>query len=63
MDINTTYAIEKGWIPERYLNQIDGSAAIQENYISEKERAYYELVGDPEDEGTEININTRYEDR
>ncbi len=63
MDVNTTYAIKKGWIPERYLNQIDKSLTIQENYISEKERAYYELAGDPEDEGTEININTTYGDR
>ena len=62
MDINTTYAIQKGWIPDRYLNQIYGSATIQENYISEKDRVFYELTGDSEDERTEINIYTTYED-
>lgn len=61
MDINTKYSIQKGWLPERYRNQIDQTFSIQENYIFEKERAYEEATSEPTDE-TAIHIETSYKE-
>ncbi len=61
MDINTKYSIEKGWLPERFGNQIDKSFSITENYISEKERAYDAIIGEPTDE-TVVSIETTYKE-
>lgn len=61
MDINTTYSIQKGWLPERYRNQIDQSYSIIDNYVSEKERAFDEAAGEPQEETT-VHIETSYKE-
>ena len=62
MDINTTYSIQKGWLPERFYNQLDKEQSIEEVYVSEKQRAYDEIVGDPESKETVVSINTTYKE-
>ena len=62
MDITTKIAWEKGKIPERIYNQLDDTRSIQEIYVSEKERAYSEIVGDPESEDTVVQIHTTYKE-
>ena len=62
MDITTKISWEKGTIPERFYNQLDNTRSIQEIYVSEKERAYSEIVGDPESEETVVQINTTYKE-
>jgi len=62
MDINTTYSIQKGWLPERLYNQLDKSQSIEEVYMTEKQRAYEEIIGDPESEETVVSIETTYKE-
>ena len=62
MDINTKFAIQKNWIPTRYLNQIDKTNSIMENYISRRKDIYEDNVEDIESEAREISISTSYKE-
>ena len=62
MNINTKYGIQKGKLPDRYLNQIENKYSVQEKYISERERTYEETFLTPDSEKDEIIISTTYKE-
>ena len=62
MDINTMYSIQKGWLPERFYNQLNKSQSIEEVYMAEKQRIYDEVIGDSESEETVVHVETTYKE-
>ena len=63
MDINTKVAIQRGQLPDRFLNQLDHTRSIQENYISGKENAYDIFIPEEDDSTTEVILTVVRKDK